>query len=261
MKNPITSTTALCVAISSTMFCCANSFAQQKYELSRRGGVREFRAIERPALVDALAETSEPVVLNPDEFAQLKAYLVAVSRPRRMEKDEYYRTGRKTQGAAANQGDVSSLALADPIHVSMMFPRIDRVRDWQRLRMHFVYNEELLASRRKRSRNATTDEAEAAELRKTVAVQVGRDVRWFAVDSCRRSWTSTSSQGGALFLTATGRFVLLTPDAEWTGAPAKFVDDGGAVIWLAINGHEMPEELTQAAASLRLTVKDDHSAP
>ena len=232
------------------------ALAQKRYEFWRRDArVGEMREVERPALIEALAETSDPVALSISEFAQLKGYLVAASRPRRLDRDRFYSGGSGGSGSenGAETEDRSRMVLDDPEQMSVMYPEIERVKDWERLRMHFIYNEELhKAAYGGQEIPGVTSGAQNVEPRKTIAVQVGAKVYWFAVEECQQSWTSRSPHGGGLFLTADGQFVMLSPYADLTGAPARFVEDEPAVIWLATNGYEMPEQLRYAANSLRL---------
>ena len=227
--------------------------AQDRYEFWRRDArVGEMRVVERPALIETLAETSDPVALSISEFAQLKSYLVAASRPRRLERDRFYQGGSGSENGAESNGR-SRRVLDDPEQLSVMYPEIERVKDWERLRMHFIFNEELhKAAYGRRDVLPVSNGAENAVPRKTIAVQVGANVYWFAVDECQQSWASRSPHGGALFLTADGQFVMLSPYADLTGAPARFVEDEPAVVWLATNGYEMPKQLHHAADTLRL---------
>ena len=79
--------------------CVAPVFGQPVYEYDRNGAVAYIRAVQLPPLIARLVSTPEPTELSPPEFAQLKAYLVATSRPRRMEKDQFYRHISPTRDA------------------------------------------------------------------------------------------------------------------------------------------------------------------
>ena len=243
----------------------APALAQKRYEFWRRDGrVGEMREVERPALIEALAQTSDPVALSISEFAQLKSYLVAASRPRRLDRDRFYQGGSGGSGSdnGAEAEDRSRMVLDDPEQLSVMYPEIERVKDWERLRMHFIFNEELhKAAYSGQDVPAVSNGAQNVEPRKTIAVQVGAKIYWFAVEECQQSWTSRSPHGGALFLTADGQFVLLSPYADLTGSPARFVQDEPAVIWLATNGYEMPKQLAHAADGLRLDTLMGQDAP
>jgi hypothetical protein len=255
MRTSIHKLVGVCLGVLAIAICVVPAFAQQRYEILRRRGGTEIRLVERPALIEELVQARDPVELNARKYAQLKSYLVSASRPHRLTRDRFYQDGRATADKnGASQGDGSRLVLDDPINVSALYPRLDRARDWARLRMHFVYNEELRNGDAISipSPNGTVDSGRSDSPRKTVAIQVGTNVYWVNVDECVRYWTSKSILGGTLYLTPEGQYVLLSRYARLMGTPARIVDEQAAVGWLTMNGYAVPEELTQTADRLRL---------
>ena len=262
MNTKIKSTILLCVVSLPFMLGGSLAFGQQSYEVIRRGSIAYIRVIQRPALIERLASANELVELSLPEYAELKAYLVATSRPRRMERDRFYQFKSERREAKEVETLVSASRVAtptagavvpeDPINLSRTHPEIRRAGEWERLRMQLIYNEQLRRASSGWGFEAT-DNKEATASRKTVAVQVGAEIRWFAVEDCPKIWNSRSARGGSLYLLPTGRCVLLTASAELAGSPASFVSDQEAVVWLATHGHEIPGQMAQVASELRLT--------
>jgi hypothetical protein len=267
IKNPI----SLCVAAFAILLGGPLAFGQQGYEVVRKGSIAYVRAIQRPTLIDRLANTSELVELSLPEYAELKAYLVATSRPRRLKNDRFYQF--KSVRRHAQKGEVlvsasqpvnptaETVLPEDPVNVSRTHPDIRRAGEWERLRMQLIFNEQLrkVSSGWGGAPLESADNNEATASRKTVAVQIGSEVRWFAVRDCPNVWNSQSAGGGSLYLLPDGRCVLLTANSELTGNPATFVSERDAVVWLATQGHEIPAKMAQVAPELQLRLDADQS--
>ena len=154
MKTQVIRRSCVCVALFAGMFWIAPAISQDTYQISRRGNIVMFRKNQRPTLIETLTKKNDPVELTADEFAQLKAYLVATSRPRRIKNDRFYQNKR-----AEIRNDLQNMSrvFEDPIQISKQFPDIARARDWERLRMHFIYNAELRSAAEPRKGDANQE--------------------------------------------------------------------------------------------------------
>ena len=104
---------------------------------TRVGHTILIRKVERPALIERLAQTADPVELEPREVALLSAYLTANSRPRRLPRDHYYSDRHAYRGTQFEDPENQLLTASPNV----------RADEWQRLRTHLLFNRELLALR------------------------------------------------------------------------------------------------------------------
>ena len=146
MKTPSFRAAALSLAIFSACgWCVAPSVdgAEQagldpgRIQKERRQGIEFLRQVERPALIERLVRTAEPVELESRELAFLEAYLAANSRPRRERLDRFYSNRIALRGSSYD----------DPENRQVTASRNVSEDEWQRLRTHLLFNRLLVAQK------------------------------------------------------------------------------------------------------------------
>ena len=106
-------------------------------QFARKGRLLLVQPLNRPALINRLVKAVDPVELPPRDVMALEAFLAANSSPRRLWRDGFYSDTIATRGFEYD----------DPVNHTLSGIATVNRDEWQRLRMHLLFNKLLLAEK------------------------------------------------------------------------------------------------------------------
>lgn len=128
---------ALLLAAVPSFAAAADPAPTPQVQYGRKGHLLLVQPLSRPALIEKLAKTVDPVELPARDVMVLEAYLAANSSPRRLWRDGYYSDDIATRGFDYD----------DPVNRSLGGVSTSNRDEWQRLRMHLLFNKLLVADK------------------------------------------------------------------------------------------------------------------